>query len=266
VDGVTSNVVLRRWVRPDWRDTEPDFSPEQEIATYALLGTSDVPAPRLLAADPEGRECDVPAVLLTRMPGRRVMDPPDRFAFVAELAETLPPIHAVDAEAARLAIRHYRPFVDLRGLTLPAWVTRPDLWERAVDVLGGPPPAGRLGFIHRDYHPGNVLWVGDRVSAVVDWTSASFGPLGVDLSHMRANLALLFDAGRADAFLAAYQATVGADAAAEAHDPYWDLRVAVDFLEDLTELPDLTASGDATPRIEQFVERALVDLGASPGR
>jgi hypothetical protein len=51
VDGTVSRVVLRRWVRPDWRETDPDFTPEQEVATYALLSSSAVPAPRLLAGD-----------------------------------------------------------------------------------------------------------------------------------------------------------------------------------------------------------------------
>lgn len=261
VDGATWTVVLRRWVRPDWRETDPEFSPEQEVATYALLSSSDVPAPRLLAADPEGRECDVPAVLLTRMPGRRMMDPPDRLGFVGRLAEALPAIHDIDPEAARLAIRHYRPFVDLTDLALPAWVTRRDLWERAARILGGPPPRGRLKFIHRDYHPGNTLWLGGRLSAIVDWTSASFGPPGIDLSHMRANLAILFDQEAADAFLAAYRRAVGGNAATSDHHPYWDITVAVDFLEDLTDLPELTASGEAIPRIERFVESALADLG-----
>ena len=71
-DQTVTRVVLRRWVRTDWRETDPDFSPEQEIATYALLSSSTVPAPRLLGADPEGRECDVPAILMTWMPGRRI--------------------------------------------------------------------------------------------------------------------------------------------------------------------------------------------------
>jgi len=260
-DGTSWNVVLRRWVRPDWRDTEPDFSPEQEIATYALLGNSEVAAPRLLAADPEGRECDVPALLLTRLPGRRVVDPPDRAGFVARLAEALPAIHSIDPEAARSAIRPYSRFVDETSLVLPAWVERRDLWERAIGVVEGVPPTGRLTFIHRDYHPGNILWLEGRISGIVDWTSASFGPPGVDLSHMRANLAMLFDLETADAFLEGHRAVAeGRGGAGSDYHPYWDLRVAVDFLEDLTDLPELTASGQAILRIERFVERAISDL------
>jgi hypothetical protein len=37
--------------------------------------------------------------------------------------------------------------------------------------------------------------------------------------------------------------------------------LALDFLEDLTDLRELTASGEAIPRIERFVESALADLG-----
>jgi hypothetical protein len=73
---------------------------------------------------------------------------------------------------------------------------------------------------------------------------------------------MLFDLETADAFLAAHRAAAGdPGGAARDHQPYWDLRVAVDFLEDLTELAELTASGQAIPRIERFIESALADLG-----
>ena len=65
-------------------------------------------------------------------------------------------------------------------------------------------------FIHRDYHPGNTLWLGERLAAIVDWSSASFGPPGIDLSHMRANLAILFDVQTANVFLEAHRRVVGA--------------------------------------------------------
>jgi hypothetical protein len=63
--------------------------------------------------------------------------------------------------------------------------------------------------IHRDFHPENALWSRGRLTGIVDWTQASWGPPGLDLGHMRWNLVL--DGGQpiADQFLARYQALTG---------------------------------------------------------
>jgi aminoglycoside phosphotransferase (APT) family kinase protein len=259
-DGTSASVVLRRGVRQNWRTTDPDFTPEQEIATYSLLAASAVPAPRLIAADPLGAECDVAAILLTRSLGHHVIDPTDRNAFARELAGVLPAIHRVDPATARLAVPRYRPYADPATLRPPAWTTRPELWERAVDVVAGPPPASRETFIHRDYHPGNTLWTDGRVSAVLDWTTASFGPPGIDLAHMQANLAMLYEVAMADAFLRSYEASAGLEARND-HDPFWDLQDAVGFLGDLADTPSLPPIGVAAPRLEAYVELALAALG-----
>jgi hypothetical protein len=41
----------------------------------------------------------------------------------------------------------------------PLCSTRPGLWERVGDALDGPRPIHRETFVHRDYHPGNVLLI-----------------------------------------------------------------------------------------------------------
>ena len=259
-DGSRVEAVLRRWVRPDWRDTDPQHTPEQEVATYSLLAASDVPAPRLLAADPRGAECDVPAILLTRARGEHFASPADRDAYVGELAAVLPSIHRIDPEVARATVPAYQPYADPATIRPPAWAARPDVWERAIDVVAGPPPPHRATFIHRDYHPGNALWLDGRVAAVLDWTTASLGPPGIDVAHMRANLAMLFDQSMADAFLSAYQ-RAARPAGRSDHHPYWDLSDAIGFLDDLAETPSLPKLAVAAPRLESYVERALAKLG-----
>ena len=63
-------LVLRRWARPGWDLDDPDYTAQREATILELLGPSAVPAPEVVAADPEGTACDVPALLLTRLPGR----------------------------------------------------------------------------------------------------------------------------------------------------------------------------------------------------
>ena len=45
-------------------------------------------------------------------------------------------------------------------------------------------------FLHRDFHPGNLLWTDERITGVVDWVSACAGPPEEDIGHCRANLAI----------------------------------------------------------------------------
>lgn len=253
--GNVREVVLRRWVRPDWRETDPQFSPEQEAATFDLLASSEVPAPHLVAADPAGRNCDVPAILITRSSGERPGHPHDLGSFVRQLAQVLPSIHGIDPDRARRTVPSYRPYCQRPELRPPVWSRTPALWERAIEVATQAAPAGVASFIHRDYHPGNTLWVSDRLAAIVDWTTASFGSPSVDVSHMRANLAMSFDSQTADAFLAAHREIVGSSS--DWH-PYWDLRVAVDFLPDL---PRVMLTEPPLVRLEDFVEGALAEIG-----
>ncbi len=252
--GSIREVVLRRWVRDEWRTDDPEFSPAQEVATYDLLSSSPVPAPRLIAADAAGGECDVPAILITRAPGARLTRPRDMHSFLAQLAGALPLIHGIDPVRAAGAVPRYRPYYERDRLSCPDWTRMPAAWDRAIALAAGPEPAEPAAFIHRDYHPGNTLWASGRLSAIVDWTTASWGSPGVDVAHMRANLAMAFAVETADAFLEAYRAVVGAS---YRHDPYWDLRVAVDFLPDV---PSDGWSAAELGRLDRFVARAVAAL------
>ena len=156
----------------------------------------------VVAADPDGTACDVPALLLTRLPGR----PPaptlaDQRGFLTQLAEVLAAIHALNGHA-RECVPAYRTYVGLDGLTMPAWVPPTPTWQRAFALAAGPAPQTRDCFIHRDYHHGNTLWSRGRLTGVVDWNQASWGPGPVDLGHMRWNLSVGYGIQAAEDFLA----------------------------------------------------------------
>lgn len=205
--GRTHRLVFRRWARPDWLITDPDFTARREMAALALLATSGIPAPEVVAADPDAKECDVPAILMARLPRHRPRARGDVVAFLAQLGEALIRIHAVNG-GAREVIPSYRTHNDLRAPRPPGWSQRPRLWERAFEAVADA-PRERATFIHRDYHPGNTLWAGGRLTGSVDWTAASWGPPGVDLGHMRWNLAMDFGLEAAEEFLSLYLSMAG---------------------------------------------------------
>jgi aminoglycoside phosphotransferase (APT) family kinase protein len=261
-DGGRHRLALRRFHNLRRLAADPWYRPANEAAVLELLAGTGVPAPRLLAADLEAAVCDVPALLITRLPGTVGSAPAKADRLLGGLADLLVQVHAVEVGPSAATHRpqfygtYYDPAVD-GPRRVPPWSRDPRMWERVLEVLEDPAPeeatAGTraVGFIHRDYHPGQVLWVDGKVSGLVDWTTGCLGPRGIDLARMRLNLAGSHGADLAERFLAAYRRASGADP----HHPYWDLLDAGDLILDL-----LAAERAAYDRFEAWVRRALGSL------
>jgi aminoglycoside phosphotransferase (APT) family kinase protein len=190
-------LVLRRFVRLD----EPDDA-RLEASVLDHLATHPFPTPRLVGVAER-------AVLMTRLPGRLVWQPADADRYLRRLAAVLPEVHATPVGAGLPA---YAPYA------LDA-EPRTTLLERAFEIFHGPPPSDERRFLHRDYHPGNVLWTRGTISGIVDWASAHVGPPPVDVGHCRGNLVSSLGIAAADRFLAAWLSVAGRDD----YDPYWDV-------------------------------------------
>lgn len=254
-------LVLRRWARRGWEIDDPDMTPTREGAILERLERAGLSTPRLIALDASGSEAGAPAILETVVPGAPVSRPRDRIAFARALAEPLIDIHAVSVDSARDAIAiPYRRYYDPAGLMAPAWAADRQTWERAIEIALKPSAHRQSTFIHRDYHPGNVLWSLARrgaqrhISGIVDWTSASFGSPAIDVGHMRWNLAAGLGRSVADAFLDACREL----GIAPGYSPEWDIRTTLDVLPELR--PDHDPMAELR-RIEGHVARALAELG-----
>ncbi|WP_282937297.1 aminoglycoside phosphotransferase family protein [Paenibacillus sp. RC67] len=223
VDRTKQEVVLRQFDNTEWLLEEPDAA-HHEAECLKWVERAGLPAPRLIAYDVNGSECGIPAVLMTRLEGAVQLEPPELDAWVNELAKTLAAIHSVDAEGFPW---HYSPYMNTTSPEKPTWSSVPDLWDAAIRIIQGPAPEAKPCFIHRDYHPGNVLWAGEHISGIVDWANGCRGPAGVDLGHCRRDLALLHGIPAADAFLSAYILHAGERFH---YDPYWDLLALMDTL------------------------------------
>ena len=256
-DGRTRRLVLRRWARPGWEADDPDYTVDREVRVLGLLAATPVPVPEVVAADPDGSRCDVPAILLTRLPGHPPR-PADAEAegFCRQLAETLALIHGAGERARPVGVP-YRLYYDRARAEPARWMSRSRTWERAIAAVRETPPSAVPTLIHRDYHPENTLWSRGRLTGVVDWTQASWGPPELDVAHMRWNLAADHGQEVADRFLACYRATTGR---ALEHQPYWDLVSLLDLLLD----GDPDDPGDLEPddqrRFEAYAEAALSRL------
>ena len=145
------------------------------------------------------------------------LNPPDLEEWIFKIAEALVSIHSLEIGEYPWSYFYWE---DTANLKVPSWSQHPKLWQKAIQIAQQPEPIAYKCFLHRDYHPTNILWQGDRISGVVDWVNACRGPACVDLAHCRGNLGAMYDAEAADRFLDAYLSLAAGDFK---YDPYWDL-------------------------------------------
>jgi hypothetical protein len=260
--GIRHRLVLQRWIRPGWETDDPGFDPAKEAAVLDALEPSAIPAPRLVAVDPDGSRAGVPALLTERLPGR----PPSiahiaRPATLAILGSMLAEIHRVGARLAgdralRAIVLPYVPFGDLARAVIPTNTRRPDLWQAALDVAGSTPArTATSSLIHRDYHAWNTLWLSGRLTGIVDWTSASWGPPAADLAHLRVDLVADVSLEAAVLARAAFAAAGGDLTNARHH----QLRTVFDYFTSME--PGLFDDA-VVDRLDTFLELVLVEPDA----
>ncbi len=240
--------VLRQLVDDPWRrHAEALLAREREV--HRLLAATAVPAPRTLAADVRGDRTDGdPSLLMTRLPGAV-----DLVAAHPEaLAGTLLAIHAVRPEPGEWP-RRYESWAFESKRAVPPWSRDDGLYREAFARLAEPAPPYDDTFLHRDFHPANVLLHDGRVTGVVDWVVTSTGPADLDVAHCASFLAGLHGVAAAHAFRQAYVERGGRLAQDPRAAAYWQLLDLVAFLPTPTGLESA-----ATPEV---TERTWRDTG-----
>jgi aminoglycoside phosphotransferase (APT) family kinase protein len=243
--GRSHRVVLRRYVHEDTQSG----SAGREACALRFAERLAVPTPELLAVDTGGDEAGVPAVLMTRLPGSVRWWPPDTERWLAGLAALLPAIHAAPAPPPVIPV--FTPYRQ-DSYQPPAWARWPRVWDQAVEICHGPLPEGPRVFVHRDFHPGNVLWQRGTMTGVVDWAGASTGPPSADVGHCRVNL-LGYGAAAIARFTRAWEALTGAT-----YDPWADIVTIIGFLDGLRDEPPPPGERELT---EEVLAQAVTALG-----
>lgn len=114
----------------------------------------------------------------------------------AAAAESISVLHRATSSPEEVGAAHLARWVDepLTLLEKELRLSRPGPYAEAIDALGTRLHtilSGRrlpIGWVHRDYHPGNVLFARDgrRVTGIVDWAGAvPDGPVDIDVRLFR---------------------------------------------------------------------------------
>jgi aminoglycoside phosphotransferase (APT) family kinase protein len=189
-----------------------------------LAETHGLAAPRLIAADLDGRASGTVASLETFLSG----------------SSDLPPmVSAARLREAGAAIARFNAVVLAPQADLPPWraaddraadrwrgrmPTTPLLQQADERVRSHGVPAAASVFLHGDVWGGNMLWEGDRCVALIDWKGAGVGDPGVDLGSLRMQMALQYGQDAPARVLEGWQRQAGRAAIAV---PDWDAVAAL---------------------------------------
>lgn len=234
-----------------------------EAAALAAAERLGVAAPRLLAADLTGTHAGVLALLITEVLGSSripVDGRPERLrAFGAAVAR----LAAVPLDPTPELRRRRRSLEDQDFAALRTGTASGPLLQAAADrVAGRPDPAAPTVLVHGDLWHGNVMWVGDEISGIIDWDAAGAGPAGIDLGGARCDAAILFGPAAPEHVLTGWECVAGRGADDVA---YWDVIATLGTQPDMAAwIPaihdqgrtDLTA-GNLNGRRDAFLRAAL---------
>ncbi|MGH3490926.1 MAG: phosphotransferase family protein [Actinopolymorphaceae bacterium] len=259
--GHRRDLVLKRYL-------DGDDTARHEWERLGFAERCEVPTPEPVAVDLDGRWFGAPALVMTALPGTVSYDPADPKVWVTALADALVLIHRTDLSL---------PLPDAVRRT-PAWRSftpdgLPEEWRdertdgvaRAVARLRLLAPGQPEVLCHGDFHPGNVLFDGDVVSGVVDWSGARIEPAESDVANCRVELALV-GGDLPDLFTAAY---VEAGGRPPEHPALWDVLAGagatgwLPYAGQTVNQAGAEITGElAMTRIEAFVDDALSRAGA----
>jgi aminoglycoside phosphotransferase (APT) family kinase protein len=181
----TATSLFLRYDRSDPALTKDPWTLHREATVYLALQEGPVPVPRVLGVHPVHQ-----AMLSERVEGgnwfSRITDPAEQESTARHFMTSLAALHGLDASALDL------PLFPPVGSVTEAVVSELDEWDGLLAARGGTPdPAlvfslrwlrdhipsydGPPVLVQGDTGPGNFMYAGGRVTAVVDWELAHLG-------------------------------------------------------------------------------------------
>jgi aminoglycoside phosphotransferase (APT) family kinase protein len=203
-------VVVRRYGEY-WQRTDPAAC-EREFKLLEVLSRRGMPVPKPLLLDADGGPFGAPTVVMSRLPGRPLLDPRDLSDYVDQMAQALARLHALPTDELAF-LPDQRVHVD-RSLSVYGGPAHDSLQRSVYEAASTAWPrvaarSSRRVLVHGDYWPGNMLWRRGRLVGVIDWEQPRMGDPVSDVATCRGDLSTLFGPDAADQFVERYQIASG---------------------------------------------------------
>lgn len=250
--------VLRRH---DGTGDRPLSSAKKLRDALTALAAVDLPVPRAVLFD-EGSLVGAPIVVMTRCPGAIRPPPTVPTSWLEGYAAALQRIQRVDVGTLADLPACPGPAEEVDRLVRVAAGRESPEWRELIAVLretaAAVPPASPV-LRHRDVWFGNLLWTGDEVTGILDWSGACAGDASGDVAYAGLDVHLVLGAAGA----ATFRQLLRADLLPPVSVAWWELYAAADGVAWLDEWVkgynevgvDLTLAR-ARSRLEEFITAA----------
>jgi aminoglycoside phosphotransferase (APT) family kinase protein len=260
LDRRRDRIVVRRYAAGG---EEPRRKAVREFRALEMLrGYADVPAPEPLLLDADGALLGSPGIVTRFVDGAIVPAHPESAQWARRCtvtARVLARIHAVPVDPS---IDEYLMDVDSEAVWflaggfpeyMRAHPRGPAVWQ-AVATMREHLTAVDRTLVHVDYWSGNILWDGDRISAVVDCEEAGCGDPAVDVAYCVMEFALEGLSTAAVDFVDEYERASGRRLA---NLGYWKLAAAARPMLDIDAWMTAPAMAE---RFDRFIEQSLREV------
>jgi aminoglycoside phosphotransferase (APT) family kinase protein len=225
-DGQIKRLIVRQHGEIDLKQ-----NPRIAADEYNLLDTLHrvglaVPKPYFL--DSSGEILSTPYLVMEYIEGVPDFAPADVMDAVRQMADYLSRIHTVDLSTLDVSflVQQETRYTNLLR-NIPA-VLHDSLSEgrirEALTAVWPLPQRNRSRLLHGDYWPGNILWKGSQLMAIIDWEDAAVGDPLADMANSRLEILWAFGLDAMQQFTQHYQTLADIDFT---HLSYWDLIAAL---------------------------------------
>ena len=208
-DGPT-RYVLRRY--GPWYAERGEDAAAREARALELVQKANIPAPALIWVDSDSL-FDEQAIVISYVDGAPDLTPSHPFDWAERLATTLARIHAVTIDGDDLEVFADGVGEDMRKVEEhPELVLEHPLGEdllRRRLLLVKHRVDSEPVFSHTDYWPGNTLWKGEELVAVIDWESPATADREMDVAYCSLDIRYLGMDKVADRLIDAYREATG---------------------------------------------------------
>ena len=204
----------------EWSWKENANPTQSEFRLLTELRSMGIVCPEPVFQETEGHR---PMYILKYIEGAVEVQPKDRGSFLRQYATALARLHQTDVSSPQLQILpRLLPAASLDNRPLNDKLREPEI-RAILDSCPIPRTNGPV-LCHGDLWPGNLLWRGGELVAIIDWEEALIEEPLWDLSICRLDLHWLFGSQEAEEFTNLYQSLTNVDLS---HLPYWDLRASL---------------------------------------
>ena len=258
-DGRISKAVVRRHGPVDLKHN-PDIAAD-EFRLLAILHGAGIAVPQPLFLDRSATIFPTPYLVVAFVEGTSDLAPDQVGAAMRQSAAQLAGVHCLGAAADELAFlpQQTQRFTDMLGAVpaRPADSLDVARLRHALANAWPLPQRNAAALLHGDFWPGNLLWQGGQLAAILDWEDAALGDPLADVANARLELLWAFGSDAMQLFTHEYRALTALDFTDL---PYWELCAALRLASNFGEWASAAAARTMRERHRWFVDQAFEQL------